>query len=180
MKEEWRDVIGYEGEYMISNKGRVMSLKDNGKPAILKTFLGERGYPRINLMRNGHLKQVFVHRLVAQSFIGEIDEEMVVNHKDGNKENNWLDNLEIVTQSENALHSCYVLGNTVRAVYMLEKNTFKPLRKFPSISAVKNELGIDDGAISKVCAMQRNYAGGYSWAFVDEYNGKTVAIKKSD
>lgn len=178
MKELWRDVVDYEGEYMVSNKGRVMSLKSEDKPAILKTFLSEGGYPRINLMKDGDLKQVFVHRLVVQSFIGEIEDGLIVNHIDGNKENNNMSNLEIVTQSENALHSCHVLGNHIKAVYMLDKQTLEPIREFPSISAVKDELGIDDGAISKVCAMQRNFAGGYSWAYKEDYSKELIERKK--
>lgn len=178
MKELWRDVIGYEGEYMVSNKGRVMSLKDPNKPKILKTFMNRKGYIRINLLKNGKMKQVFVHRLVAEAFIGEICNGMTVNHIDGNKANNNVSNLEIVTQSENALHSCYVLGNGIRPVYMLDKDTFEVLREFPSIILASKEMRIDDGAIYKVCSNQRNFAGGYSWVFKDEYNAETIKKKK--
>ena len=164
---------------MVSNKGRVMSLKDSNNPKILKTFLSKSGYVRVNLMRKGKLKQVFVHRLVAEAFIGKIPKGMTVNHKDGNKTNNDLTNLEIVTQSENILHSRYVLGNGIKPVYMLDKDTFEILREFPSIASASEEMHIDDAAIYKVCTNQRNFAGGYSWAFKDEYNDEVIRKKKT-
>jgi hypothetical protein len=175
--ELWRDVDGYEGEYMVSNKGRIMSLKDWNKPKILKPFFDHHGYKKINLLKNREMKQVFVHRLVVEAFIGKIPEGMTVNHKDGNKTNNCVTNLEIVTQKENILHSYYVLGNGIRAVYMLDKNTFEILKEFPSITLASKEMKIDDAAIYKVCMNARNFAGGYSWMFKDDYNQVNINKK---
>lgn len=176
--EKWMDVVGYENEYMVSDEGRIKSLKRSNKPVILKTFLDHKGYPRINLMRNGKLKQVFVHRLVAESFIHSIPEGKVVNHIDGNKTNNNVPNLEIVTQSENVIHSCYVLGNGVTPVLMLDKDTFEIIKKFPSIAQASKEMNLDDGAIYKVCTCERNLADGYSWAFESDFNAGLIDKKK--
>lgn len=178
MRELWKDVVDYEGEYMISDKGRVMSLKSKSEPRILTTFLGERGYPRINLLRNGKNKQVFVHRLVVESFIGSIPEGKFVNHKDGDKTNNNLHNLEIVTQKENVQHSLYVLGNGVKPVYKLNKNNYRVICEYKNVSQASKETGICDAAIWKVCNEERNFAGGYSWAYKENYSNEYIEAKR--
>ncbi|AKU43400.1 HNH endonuclease [Bacillus phage Silence] len=174
--ERWKLVEGYE-DYKISSEGRVMSLKA-GKERILKQFPNERGYMRINLMKKSKLKQVFVHRLVAYAFIGEVKKGYEVNHKNGDKTNNRLENLEIITSSENTLHSCYVLGGLVKAVYMLDKNDFSILKEYPSMAKASKENGIDNGAINKVCRGSRNFAGGYSWCYKKDYGEKLIQEKK--
>jgi len=106
-EEEWRYVHGYKGWYDISSFGRVMRVKKvtstfNGK--ILNPG-GSTGYKNVSLYKNGKRKYALVHRLVMQSFVGQCPEGNVVNHKDGNKTNNKLDNLEYITPSENVLHA---------------------------------------------------------------------------
>lgn len=110
MKEIWRDVDGYGGNYKISNFGVVVSLSNGGaKP--LKKFLSSSGYESVYLY-NGSKKSrkaYRVHRLVALTFIPNPDKKPYINHKDGVKNNNCVENLEWVTQSENMRHAVDVL-----------------------------------------------------------------------
>ena len=101
--EEWRDVVGYEGFYQVSNLGNVKSLdriiERNGKLSYLKgktikaCFSG-RGYLTVGLSKNNKVKLVGVHRLVTQAFIPNPDNLPQVNHKDCVKSNNRVENLE--------------------------------------------------------------------------------------
>ena len=99
-KEEiWKDVVGYEGLYRVSSFGRVFGVKAN---KILSPALS-RGYRRIKLSQNGICKPMQVHALVVEAFIDKYYKErnLVVNHKDFNRQNNKISNLEIVTWREN-------------------------------------------------------------------------------
>ena len=89
--EEWRAVPGYEGLYMVSNIGNVKSLIKN---KIIKYFINKKGYRLVSLSKNGIIKKFSVHRLVAQAFIPNPDNLPQVNHKDEDKTNNNVDNLE--------------------------------------------------------------------------------------
>ena len=102
--EEWRDIRGYEGLYQISNLGRVKSLRDNhGKyrEKILNPS-NRKGYLIVSLCRKGRKREFKVHRLVALHFIDNPNNYSQVNHKDENKENNRVDNLEWCTPKYNS------------------------------------------------------------------------------
>ena len=101
-KEIWKDVIGYEGSYQVSNLGRVKSLKCNRKK-ILKASVNTVGYLRVNLYKNKKSINRTIHQLVAESFLGHIPSgyKLVVDHINNNKLDNRLDNLQITTNREN-------------------------------------------------------------------------------
>ncbi len=103
MQEIWKGIKDYEGIYEISNTGKIRSLNYGmkGKIVELRPHLTKKGYLRAKLHKNKIRKQIFVHRLVVEAFIGEIPEGMVVNHKDECKTNNNVDNLEICTNLYN-------------------------------------------------------------------------------
>ena len=109
-KEEWKDVENYEGLYQVSNLGRVKSLKDNnGKPRekIMKQGKTKNGYLRIMLCKNGKRERFLVHRLVANAFIPNPNNFKCVNHKDEDKTNNCVNNLEWCTyQYNNTYGTC--------------------------------------------------------------------------
>ena len=119
--EIWVDIKGYEGLYQISTKGNVKSLErlvstKGGALRKVSEKLRENtfdkdGYHRIALHKEGKRSMKFVHRLVAIGFIENPDNLPQVNHKDGVKSNNCVDNLEWVTEKENAIHSYDILGN---------------------------------------------------------------------
>ena len=94
--EVWKDVVGYEGVYKVSNKGNVRSL-DRGhrrRGRVLKQGYNTGGYPQVSLSKNGKSKTRTVHRLVAEAFIPNPDGLPQVNHRDEDKNNNNVENLE--------------------------------------------------------------------------------------
>ena len=116
MKEEWRDIKGFEGKYQISSLGRVKSLdternvgKFNGKylnkGRVLKQGLNGTGYFRAYFILNRVRFSLFIHRLVAEHFIENPNNLPIINHKDGNKLNNNLYNIEMCTVRYNTLHA---------------------------------------------------------------------------
>lgn len=116
--EVWRWIEGYEGLYMVSNLGRVMSVPtvsqrgghEYRKPGMeIKSHDNGRGYKFVALYKDGSPLLRTVHRLVASAFLENPEEKPEVNHKDGDKANNKADNLEWVTKSENMLHASEVL-----------------------------------------------------------------------
>lgn len=101
MQEIWKDIKGYEGRYQVSNLGNIMSLKKN---KILKVFPDGDGYLLASLY-DGKKKTFRVHRIVATHFIENILNKEQINHKDCNKQNNSVSNLEWVTRRENTEHA---------------------------------------------------------------------------
>lgn len=119
--EEWKDIPGYEGSYQVSTHGRVRSVQreictNRGlckiwPGIVMKQYVHWRGYYIIFLRRPGEKKKkFFVHRLVALAFIENPEDKPIVNHKNGDRKDNRLDNLEWMTDSENVRH-----GNDRRA-----------------------------------------------------------------
>ena len=101
-KEIWKDIPNYEGVYQVSNLGRVKSLKF-GRDKILKPQEDGGGYMQVGLWKEGGVKKLKVHRLVMHLFIGASD--LQVNHKNGIKTDNCLENLEYCTGSQNVQHA---------------------------------------------------------------------------
>ena len=117
MKERWADISGWEGLYQASSRGRVRSLDRMGSDGrqwggrVLKPGLASHGYLTVNLRYGQEGGSYTVHSLVASTFLGS-REGLVVNHKDGDKLNNSLDNLEWCTRRENEAHKRDVLGKS--------------------------------------------------------------------
>lgn len=103
--EIWKDAVGYEDFFMISNYGRVWSKRTNKE---IKTNVGKTGYKSFVTKLGGRKSKSIclrIHRLVALAFVKNPEEKPFVNHMDGNKENNFYKNLEWCTQKENATHA---------------------------------------------------------------------------
>lgn len=186
MEEEWKDVPGYEGLYQVSSLGNVKSLDTylidkNGKKYLkrgralkLTKWIYKRSCPKhpgftVMLYRNKAPKRFTVHRLVAITFIPNPENKPQVNHKDGDRTNNRVDNLEWVTQSENMLHSVYVLNNSTRfprrAIKCVETGQI-----FPSLMSAARSLGLSDcGTISEVASGKPHChtVKGYHWEYAD-------------
>lgn len=107
MEELWKDIKGFEGAYQISNKGRVRSIPRKGtrKNEIRSISYTLDGYAKVRMIYKGKDKTARVHRLVAEAFIPNIDGKETVNHIDGNKKNNCVDNLEWADRHEQMKHA---------------------------------------------------------------------------
>lgn len=107
IQEIYKAVKGYEGLYAVSNFGNVKSLSNNKKKKekILRPGVNSSGYLNVSLTINKKAKSMVVHRIVAAAFLEGLDETTEANHKDGNKQNNRLDNLEVNTRPQNIQHA---------------------------------------------------------------------------
>lgn len=169
MEEIWKDIKGYEGLYEVSNIGRVRSLNKR-KKRVLKNENGY-GYLRVSLSKNNKLKHFQVHRLVAQSFIPNVNNFPEVNHINGVKDDNRVENLEWCTRNENELH-CYknnpeLHKTSVVNQYDLEGNFIK---QWSSIKEAQLKLGINN--VSACCNNRRKKAGGYIWKYERKYRNE--------
>ena len=158
---EWKQ-IQIEGleDYLVSNKGELY------RKITLSSLRG--GY--LSYTANNPKKSYKIHQLVAKTFIPNNDEnKIVINHKDGNKLNNNVNNLEWVTVSENNQHAIDtgLITVTKRKVHQcdLEGNI---INTYNTIRGAGKETGIDSAGIAKVCKGTRVTAGGFKWKFVDE------------
>lgn len=170
MKEIWKEITGYPN-YMVSNKGNVKSLNYNhtGREKIMKQYYQQTGYLLIGLSNNGK-KWYLVHRLVAQAFIPNPNNLPQVNHKDENKQNNCVQNLEWCNQKYNMNYGTrnkIVAEKLSKPVLQMDK-TNKIIAEFPSIMEVKRQLGISQSSISMCCKGKRKTCGGYKWKFKEE------------
>lgn len=114
MTEEWRPVVGYEGLYEVSNLGRVRSLprwRSHQQKLVLRCSSNNSGYQQVHLSTHNKQKSMTVHRLVAQAFIPNPENKPEINHIDGDKTNNKIDNLEWVNRKENVHHAIYKLDH---------------------------------------------------------------------
>ena len=130
MREEWKNIA--DGNYQISNLGRIKSVErytTNGRAVherILKTRVNDRGYEYTNIQFNGNRKAIKIHREVAKAFIDNPNGYLEVNHKDENKTNNRVDNLEWCDRSYNVNYGTAIQ----RAVIKREKRHFKEINQY--------------------------------------------------
>ena len=173
--EEWADVPGYEGFYRVSTLGRVESLrhKRTSKPGILKGSVSTQGYVRVELWRDKHPKVISVHRLVAKTFIPNPDNLPQVNHIDGDKANNRVENLEWVTSKQNVNHYWRQLQGKPYKLTTGRDNKWRSKKVrcvetgevFESIKAAAASVGVSERAISRLIKgdPHRFTSGGYHW-----------------
>ena len=143
--EQWKDIKGYEGLYQVSNYGRVKRKYNNGKIRILKPISTNNGYLRVSLSKNSVNNTYFVHRLVAQAFILNPENKPEVNHIDGDKTNNKIENLEWCTRSENIQHAFYTGLNQIDPA-LIGKSGSKPVRCITTniVSILQRQLYLPD------------------------------------
>lgn len=131
MKEEWRSIVGYEGQYEVSNLGRVRSLDRmdsrgwSRKGKIMKAKCSG-GYPQVSLCKNGVPSNFKIHALVAEAFIGPRPVGYEVSHKDNSRDNNRIDNLEYVTHRGNVINS----ARDAQFGHVLSAEEVQDLREF--------------------------------------------------
>ncbi len=115
MNETWKPVVGYENLYEVSDCGRVRSLgyRNTRETKVLEGGIDRLGYPIVQFRNRGPQKCKRIHRLVAENFLEPDPLRIYVNHKNGIRSDNRLENLEWCTRSENMIHARDVLKSTV-------------------------------------------------------------------
>lgn len=168
-----KDIKGYEGLYQISDEGQVRRIHKDGSTRPVKGKGGSKYYT-VDLCKDGKPKCFNVHRLVAEAFLEMPEGCKEVNHKDGNKKNNHVDNLEWVTQKENLLHAIeqlqhYPFGKPARKVNCIDAETGEIIQTFPSLMDAARACGKASArtGITLVCQGLQNKAYGYKWEYVD-------------
>lgn len=187
--EVWKDVVGYEGLYEVSNKGRVKSLNyhSTNRPSLLRHDI-RNDYHRVTLCKNNKTKKFFVHRLVYEAFIGDLpkyesqgegngDKMWCINHKDENPNNNCIENLEVLSIAENNRYGLFgqkVSEAKSMAVYQydLDGNFVKKWKS--TIECQEN--GFQSSKISLCCNKKRFSHKKYIWSY-KKLNKKEVKEK---
>lgn len=161
-KEYWKYIKGYEGLYQVSNFGRVKSNKF-GKERILKPFTNSTGYLLVSLCKDGKVKAFTVHRLVAEAFIDNPDNLPQVNHRDENKLNNNVDNLEWCTNEYNINYGTRTERCSKPVLQYTLDGEF--VREWPSImEAARN--GYYQGHVVACCQGKRKAHKGFIWKYL--------------
>lgn len=183
MKEIWRDIKGYEGLYQVSNLGRVKSLPRfrqshykggyYSKTRIMRGEVTFNGYARVGLTKDNKTRKVRIHRLVAETFIDNPHNLEQVNHIDGNKNNNKVNNLEWVNRSQNMKHAyknnlIFAPKGNKSSLYGKINGLCKHSKKvicvttgdvYDSIIEIERKYGINHAGISACCIGKRKSAG---------------------
>lgn len=180
MEEIWRDVDGYEGCYQVSNYGTIKSLfryvedrRSTGctirkvSERVLKMQTDRYGYSYVGLSRNNKVKMIKVHRLVAIAFICNPNNKPQINHINGDKKDNVVENLEWCTSSENISHA-YKGGlmprhRNRRHIYCLNNKT-----TYKSCVHAEAETGVDSSNINLVCRGIYLQCNGFVFIYKDQ------------
>ena len=174
--ETWKPIAGTKGFIEVSNMGRVRSLL-RGTPNVLKTQTDNKGYHRIRVTIEKERMSYKVHREVARAFIVNPGNLPQVNHKDGNKDNNAVDNLEWVTNQENAHHAIRnglwesVIDGSRRenerrkrpVIGYFTSETSSTSRRFESVSEAERHIG--SRHVSDVLKGKRTSAKGWTFRY---------------
>ena len=180
---DWYDIPNFEGLYKISNNGEVLSL-GNGKSTntnfkkqkLLSINIGTNGYKKVKLSKDGKKHWFNVHRLVAKIFVLNPNNNLYVNHKDGDKQNNHYTNLEWCSASENIKHAVKLgLHKPIKGIDNKQSKQINQLdlngeliKTWGSIKEACRINGFNSYGIIKCCKKQKRYktAYNYKWEYV--------------
>lgn len=185
MKEIWKDIKGYEGYYQVSNTGKIKSLKRKvyaGRERMrwqYERILSENktngnGYKIVTLNKDGKGQNKYVHRLVAETFLKNKNNYKYINHKDENKSNNSVDNLEFCTAQYNSTYNNLHIKNGLKnrnnkyskKILQLNDND-EIINILPSISEASRQLKVSQQAISDCLRGIQLHSAGYKWKYAD-------------
>lgn len=165
--EQWK-IINDFSNYEISNEGKVRNITTK---YILKGRESKSGYLQVSIKKDSDnkFKNQYIHRLVAIHFILNPENKREVNHKDGNKFNNKVDNLEWVTSSENQIHRQKVLGKTKTSQRRIGKfsKEGKLIEEFDSIISAAKSFNKSRVNIDNALQKKQKTAYGYIWEYLD-------------
>lgn len=173
MKETWKFCKGYEGLYRISNFGSVFSVRNNR----LLSARNVRGYLSVSLCKNGNEKHFYIHRLVAEAFISNPNDWPEVNHKDGDKANNCVNNLEWCTRKYNSKHAHVVLKSFKRTSKRGRVLCVETGDVFESTQDVGRKTNISGAAVRMTLCGKNQTCAGYHWEYTDREPTKIDASK---
>ena len=167
--EIWKDVKDYEGLYAVSNLGRIKRVVGKGckQERIIKPNL-VRGYCQVRLSKDGIVKPLYLHRIILETFNPvEGMDKLDCNHRDENKENNCLNNLEWLSHKENVNYGT----RNERAAATLSKavRCIDDKKICSSMGEASRQTGINIGGISLCCRGKQKTAGGKHWMFEEDY-----------
>ena len=169
--EEWRDILGFEGRYMASNLGRIKSILYRGyyKETIFTPWKNRNGYYMVSLRKDGKKVGKIVSRLVYEAFNGPIPEGLQVNHINEDKSDNRLENLNLMSPSENcrwATRTRRIIKTRIKPVTQILTDGTEFFTYF-SASEAERDLGIVNAhaLISACCLGKVKKAYGYKWKF---------------
>lgn len=169
MEEIWRDIKGYEELYQVSNLGNVKSLKyrKTKYEHLLSQGTNKYGYKFVILCKNNKSKNFKVHRLVADAFIDNKCQYELVNHIDGNKQNNIVDNLEWCNYSQNLIHAYN--NNLTKPHSPMKSKQVKCIETnkiYKSITEASKDTGFCINNISQCCLGKRKHTHNFHFCFV--------------
>ena len=175
-KEQWRDVKGFEGLYKISSYGNIYSYT---LEKLMKKQVNPTGYEQVLLYRDGKPFLKRIHRIVMENFSEEeFDHEMPVNHIDGNKLNNKVENLEMTTPKRNTRHA--VKTGLIKSCKPVMQFTIKGefIREYSSASEAARQLGAHHSQISRAASGKLYSSCGYRWKYKETKTKKRNRTKK--
>lgn len=183
--EEWKDIKNFEGIYKISSNGRIKSFKKVPNGYILSNKNSKGGYLSIVLIKDNFRRYTRIHRLVAEAFIENPKKKNFVNHKNFNKQDNRVVNLEWCTPSENTRHAMKHKPSMVHGMNKFNKDKCVGVIQFsksgeirglyPSAKNASKETGVCQRNIHQVASkteykpgLTRSQAGGYVWEYLNK------------
>lgn len=168
MKEEWKKIEGYDN-YEVSNMGRVRSLNfmRTGRVKVISSSVSRLGYHQVDIFMNGVPEKKTIHRLVAEAFLENPDNLPQINHRDGDKSNNCVENLCWCNQSYNNHHSRgWIKVNESRKKPVLQyTKTGEFIKEYSSSHEASRETGVNQGNISACCNGKQKSANNFIWKY---------------
>ena len=191
MKEEWKPFPHFESDYLISNTGRVFSVRAN---RCLTPKFTAAGYLRISPSVNGYRREVSIHRAVAQAFIPNVENKPTVNPKNEVKTDNRVENLEWATTAEQNVYGTriervkshtdyynrgidYAVVAAKHDYYQMNKKQMKPVIQldtdgnsiscFGGVSEAARSIGVSAGHLCNCLKGVRKTCGGYKWKYAE-------------
>lgn len=176
---EWREIKGTNGLYLVSDDGKVFSVRSN---KLIKQQKSNKGYYRVEFNINGEVKKESVHRLVAEAFIPNPNNYPIVNHKDENPSNNHADNLEWCTHEYNSNYGNCQAKKVANRDHIFGWNHVqsKPVKQFDLDGNFIHEYGscgmagiltgLSAKSIAKCAGGKLKQYGGYGWSYTDTYS----------